>query len=238
MQVTGNNIQNNSKSIRFSTGGLSFCVNGKCKSFSFDKADEDFHKSMAIFLCEETINNSLNDIVDIYIDNPYYSIIPKEIGDNDVCLSAFELSFPEESVNHVIMREDIDQHNMISTFGINKGLFEFIKKHIPLHNIHHYSLHHIIKALENSKISGDKEVWAISSNNSLLINLVENGKLLLSNCFKIKNPTETLYYIASIYEQFNLSTKNTELNFCGETEHFVLLKKHFALCNNISDLCV
>ena len=161
----------------------------------------------------------------------------KEIADKDICISAFKLNFPEINSNHIIMSEDIDRHNMISTFGIHKGLYDFIKKQFPLHKIHHYSLSNIVKSIEHSKNSGSKEVWANVSNNSIFINLVENGKLLLTNSFNVKKPTDSLYYIGSVYEQFNLSTKNTELYFCGDNEHFSLLKKHISLSNNISDLC-
>ena len=236
MQVTGNNIQNNSKSIRFSTGGLSFCVNGKCKSFSFDKMDENYHKSMAICLCEDLMKES--GIWEIYVDSPYYTIVPKEIAGKDICISAFKLNFPEINANHIIMSEDVERHDMINTFGIHKGLYNFITTHLPLHKIHHYSLNGIVKSIEQSKSSGTKQVWAIVENNSLYIHLVENGKLLLSNSFNIKKPTDTLYFVGSIYEQFELSTKNTELYFSGDKEHYNLLKKHISLTNNISDLCV
>ena len=235
MQVTGNNIQNNSKSIRFSTGGLSFCVNGEYKHFSFDKTDENFHKSMATILCEDICTSN---IWDIYIDSPYYTIIPKEIADKDICISSFKLNFPEVNSNHIIMCEDIDRHDMICTFGIHKGLYNFIKTHLPLHKIHHYSLNGIVKSIEQSKTSGAKQVWATMENNSLYIHLVENGKLLLSNSFNIKKPTDTLYYVGSIFEQFDLPTKTTELYFSGSNEHFVLLKKHISLTNNISEQCV
>ena len=235
MQVTGNNIQNNSKSIRFSTGGLSFCVNGKCKSFSFDKTDENFHKSMAICLCEDFLKEP--NIWDIYIDSPYYTIIPREIAGKDICVSAFKLNFPEINSNHIIMSEDIDKHDMISVFGIHKGLYDFITTHIPVHKIHHYSLSNLVKSIENSKSSGTKQVWASQLNNSLYIHLVENGKLLLTNSFNVKKPTDTLYFIGSIYEQFNLSAKQVELYFSGEKEHYNLLKKHISHTNNISEQC-
>lgn len=236
MQVTGNNIQNNSKSIRFSTGGLSFCVNGKCKSFSFDQTDENFHKSMAICLCEDLVKEP--NIWDIYVDSPFYTIVPREIGNKDICISAFKLNFPEVNANHIIMCEEVERHDMISIFGIHKGLYNFITTHLSLHKIHHYSLANIVKAIEHSKSSGEKEVWANQSNNSLYIHLVENGKLLLSNSFNIKKPTDTLYFVGSIYEQFDLPTKSTGLYFSGEKEHYALLKKHISLTNNISDLCV
>jgi hypothetical protein len=235
MQVTGNNIQNNSKSIRFSTGGLSLCINGKCKSFSFDKIDENFHKSMAICLCEELMKDP--HIWDIYIDNPFYTIIPKEIGNKEICISAFKLNFPEINTNHIIMSEEIDRHDMISIFGIHNGLYEFIKAHFPLHKIHHYSINAIIKSIEHSKSNGTKEVWASVENNSLLINLVENGKLLLTNSFNIKTPTDCLYFIGSIYEQFDLSKKNTPLFFLGDKSYLKLLEKHISHCHNIPNLC-
>lgn len=235
MQVTGNNIQNNSKSIRFSTGGLSFCVNGECKSFSFDKTDENYHKSMAICLCEDLMKEP--NIWDIYIDSPFYTIIPREIAGKDISISAFKLNFPEVNANHIIMSEELDRHDMISIFGIHKGLYNFITTHLPLNKIHHYSSANIIKSIEHSKSSGTKEVWATQSNNTLFIHLVENGKLLLSNSFSIKKPTDTLYFVGSIYEQFDLPTKNTELYFSGEKDHYNLLKKHISLTNNISDLC-
>lgn len=234
MQVTGNNIQNNSKSIRFSTGGLSFCVNGKCKYFTFDKPDENFRKSMAICLCEETINET--EIWDIYIDNPYYTIIPKEIGNKEICISAFKLNFPDITNNHIIMSEEIDRHDMISTFGLHNGLYNFIKNNFPLHIIHHYSVNKIIKAIEHSKNDGEKQVWAYVENNSLLINLVENGKLLLTNSFNIKTPTDCLYYIGSIYEQFDLPRKDIQLFFDGDKSYSDLLKKHISHCNNITTL--
>ena len=235
MQVTGNNIQNNSKSIRFSTGGLSFCVNGKCKSFSFDQTDENFYKSMAICLCEDLVEDT--NIWDIYIDNPYYTIIPKEIGNKDICISAFKLGFPDINVNHIVMSEDIDRHNLISTFGIHSGLYNFIKTHFPLHKIHHFSTNSIIKSIEHSKSNGTKEVWAYTENNSLLINLVENGKLQLSNSFRIKTATDCLYFIGSIYEQFDLSKKNTPLFFYGDKSYMKLLEKHISHCHNIPNLC-
>ena len=234
MQVTGNNIQQNSKSIRFSTGGLSLCSSRECKSFAFDKMDENFYKSMATILCEDICSSC---IWDIYIDSPYYTIIPKEIGNKEICISAFKLNFPEVNANHLIMSQDIDRHDMICIFGTNKSLYNFITTHIPLHKIHHYSSISLVKAIEQSKNSGTSQMWAKQSNNYLYIHLVENGKLLLSNSFNIKKPTDTLYYVGSIFEQFSLPTKTTELYFSGEEEHYNLLKKHISLTNNISEQC-
>ena len=234
MQVTGNNIQNNSKSIRFSTGGLSFCVNGKCKNITFEKPDENFRKSMAICLCEDTICET--EIWDIYIESPYYTIVPKEIGNKDICISAFKLNFPDIQNNHIIMAEDISRHGMICTFAVHNGLYDFIKTHFPLHQIHHYSSKEIIKAIEDSKLNGTKQVWASVNHNSLLVNLVENGKLLLTNIFNIKTPTDCLYFVGSVYEQFDLSRKDIELFFNGDESYLKLLEKHISHCNKINTL--
>ena len=190
---------------------------------------------MAICLCEDFLKEP--NIWDIYIDSPYYTIIPREIAGKDICVSAFKLNFPEINSNHIIMSEDIDKHDMISVFGIHKGLYDFITTHIPVHKIHHYSLSNLVKSIENSKSSGTKQVWASQLNNSLYIHLVENGKLLLTNSFNVKKPTDTLYFIGSIYEQFNLSAKQVELYFSGEKEHYNLLKKHISHTNNISEQC-
>ena len=100
-----------------------------------------------------------------------------------------------------------------------------------------YSGANIVKSIEQSRSNAAKQVWANQSEKSLYIHLVDDGKLLLTNCFNIKKPTDTLYYVGSIYEQFGLSTKSTELYFSGEKDHFNLLKKHISLTNNISDLC-
>jgi hypothetical protein len=190
---------------------------------------------MAICLCEDLVKES--GIWDIFIDNPFYTIVPKEIAGKDICISAFKLNFPEVNTNHIIMSEEIGRHDMISIFGIHKGLYNFIATHLPLHRLHHYSSANIIKSIEHSRSNAAKQVWANQSENSLFIHLVENGKLLLTNCFNIKKPTDTLYYVGSIYEQFGLSTKSTELYFSGEKDHFNLLKKHISLTQNISDLC-
>jgi hypothetical protein len=190
---------------------------------------------MAICLCEDLVKES--GIWDIFIDNPFYTIVPKEIAGKDICISAFKLNFPEVNTNHIIMSEEIGRHDMISIFGIHKGLYNFIVTHLPLHRLHHYSSANIIKSIEHSRSNAAKQVWANQSENSLFIHLVENGKLLLTNCFNIKKPTDTLYYVGSIYEQFGLSTKSTELYFSGEKDHFNLLKKHISLTQNISDLC-
>jgi hypothetical protein len=190
---------------------------------------------MAICLCEDLVKES--GIWDIFIDNPFYTIVPKEIAGKDICISAFKLNFPEVNTNHIIMSEEIGRHDMISIFGIHKGLHNFIATHLPLHRLHHYSSANIIKSIEHSRSNAAKQVWANQSENSLFIHLVENGKLLLTNCFNIKKPTDTLYYVGSIYEQFGLSTKSTELYFSGEKDHFNLLKKHISLTQNISDLC-
>lgn len=237
MQVTGNNIKNNSKSIRFSTGGLSFCINGECKNFSFDKADENFHKSMAICLCDDTIINSDISIWDIYIDSPFYTIIPKEIGNRDICISAFKCNFPDLINNHNIMAEDIDRYDINCTFAINNGLYDFINTHFQLHRIHHYSTISLIKAMEEAKMNTTKQVWAVAKENLLYINVVDSGKLLLANSFNIKSNTDTLYFIGSMYEQYNLSQKETQLFFSGNDSHFCLLKKHISKCQKTSNLC-
>lgn len=237
MQVTGNNIQNNKKSIRFSTGGLSLYIGREKKEFSFDKPDEDFHKSMAICLCENSISSSDLESIDIYIDNPYYNLIPQEIGNKDICISAFKLSYPDICIDHLIMAEEIEKLNIISAFGIHNGLYEFIKTHFPIHNIHHYCINGVIKSLEHSRFNSSKEVWGILSDNLLTINLVDNGKLLLSNSFKINKPTDTLYYIGSVYEQYNLPIKTTELIFCGDDSHYDVLKRHISNSNIITDIC-
>jgi hypothetical protein len=134
------------------------------------------------------------------------------------------------------MAEDISRHGMICTFAVHNGLYDFIKTHFPLHQIHHYSSKEIIKAIEDSKLNGTKQVWASVNHNSLLVNLVENGKLLLTNIFNIKTPTDCLYFVGSVYEQFDLSRKDIELFFNGDESYLKLLEKHISHCNKITTL--
>jgi hypothetical protein len=85
-------------------------------------------------------------------------------------------------------------------------------------------------------MDGTKQVWASVNHNSLLVNLVANGKLLLTNSFNIKTPTDCLYYIGSIYEQFDLSRKEIPLFFNGDKSYLDLLEKHISHCNNTTTL--
>lgn len=231
MQVTGNNIQQDSLSIRFSADGFSFSANGKTKSVTFNRPDNDFTRSRAICLCEPEIWNDYKHVV-IEIDDEPSAMVPAQIFSENDYRTILTFNFPKINLsNYSIESQYIDGFDITNVIAVSNDLNNFIKEYLPYATITHTTSKLVSQALKSSKAKERKELWIHVSADTLTVALTNNGSLLLSNRYQIESEIDILYWIGAIYTHYSLSQKSTPLFISGNTECAEILKEHIADCN-------
>lgn len=233
MQETGNNINTQSLSIRFSAGGFSFFTGDSSKAFKFEKPDLSFARCRAICLCESDIWSNYKSVT-AEIDDEASSLFPSGVFNSSDCERIMKFNYPSLDLDrYEIGKQYIEGFDITNIFAVDKELSAFIKENFPYAEITHTSSALIEKALRSSRKSGEREVWALVTETSLYVAFAENGNLILSNRYNISGQTDILYYIGAIYSQYKLSQQSTPLFVSGETSSIDALRQRIAKCQAV-----
>ncbi len=234
MQETGNNINTQSLSIRFSAGGFSFFSNESSKEFKFSHSDDGFARCRAICLCEAEIWKDYKSVT-AEIDDEVSSLFPSGLFGNEDCERIMRFNYPSLDLNRFyISQQYIEGFDITNIFAVNKELEAFLKEYFPYATITHTSSAIIENALKSSRKEGITEVWAKETTAALYVAVAENGSLILSNRYSVSNKNDILYYIGALYANLKLSQQSTPLFICGEDSTVKLLRERVAKCQSVS----
>ncbi len=89
---------------------------------------------------------------------------------------------------------------------------------------------HGIEFLVNQSMlsTKDESITALVLEKQLLLSVIKNGHLQLSNIFQVENNEEVIYYIMLMFQELDLTAENVILQIYGECEEQPFLEQHLS----------
>ena len=145
-------------------------------------------------LTKESEIKASSKIENIYIDSPYFTLIPNEIADH-IPLEEKKrfISNPETDISY--LEDKISKYQSMIYWGIDKKILSAIKKKFPTVNLKHFCESIIMSSNYDFKLKyflGEKCIYIVSFNNK---------KLILVNRYKIENSEDALYFLLSVIKE-------------------------------------
>ena len=145
-------------------------------------------------LTKESEIKASSKIENIYIDSPYFTLIPNEIADH-IPLEEIKrfISNPENDISY--LEDKISKYQSIIYWGVDKKILSAIKKKFPTVNLKHFCESIIMSSNYDFKLKyflGEKCIYIVSFNNK---------KLILVNRYKIENSEDALYFLLSVIKE-------------------------------------
>ena len=135
--------------------------------------------------------------VNIYIDNPIFSLIPEDIFQN---ISSNEInSFLVPNVSeYTFFEEYIPEHNTYFIWAEEKKIIDKLESKLPATNIRH-----IVENLLLKK-SYENCVELFLHNKFMYISTTKEQKLQLINRYEVHSEMDILYYTLAVIKESNL----------------------------------
>ena len=134
----------------------------------------------------------------------FYTIFEGKLFDESQINKLFAFNYSlqkDEEVRH----EKIDETGMINIYSVPKSL---LGNQTPLS---HRATALIVDTLEKSKQNNAKQLHIDIQAGFFYANIVENGRLLLSNAFSYNDSNELAYFVMALYSKFGLDPQKNPL---------------------------
>lgn len=165
-------------------------------------------------LTKESEIKASSKIENIYIDSPYFTLIPNEIADH-IPLEEKKrfISNPETDISY--LEDKISKYQSMIYWGVDKKILSAIKKKFPKADLKHFCESIIMSSNYDFKLKyflGEKCIYIASFNNK---------KLILVNRYKIENSEDALYFLLSVIKESKF------INEPFDIEHYGIENKIF-----------
>ena len=159
--------------------------------------EENFYEVKDDGALEKILIDDKNINVDIYIDNPIFSLIPEDIFQN---ISSNEInSFLVPNVSeYTFFEEYIPEHNTYFIWAEEKKIIDKLESKLPATNIRH-----IVENLLLKK-SYENCVELFLHNKFMYISTTKEQKLQLINRYEVHSEMDILYYTLAVIKESNL----------------------------------
>ena len=161
--------------------------------------------------------NSNLKIKNIYVDNPYFTIIPEELFSN----------ISDDQKNKILTKNQSQlnffkslhtAHESFLYWGIKKKLIEKIQTEFPNSNLMHFCETLIFSIDEGNKLKfflGEKIIY---------ISSFLKNKLILINRYRIDSSDDSLYYLLSVIKESKLIGEDFSIDHLGLDDQKLISK--------------
>ena len=158
-----------------------------------------------------------SNIENIYLDNPYFTLIPNELTSH-ITLEEKKRFISNKEMDLNYLEDKISKYQTMIFWGIERKIQSEIKKKFPAINLKHFCETMIMSSNFDFKLNyflGENCIYIASFNNQ---------KLMLVNRYKIKSSEDSLYFILSVIKESKLINEPFNIECLG-IEDKVLVSK-------------
>lgn len=225
-------------SIQTGLNGLSFSIldlqNLKyvgLRSYFFDNVDNnnEIASSFAnVFQRDDLIGLKYKSVSHIYVGDRS-TLVPVNYFDEQQIKETYKLNFPDQG-QHTVLYNTLDP-DIRNIFLYPDSLLKVLGEKFSLCKLYHHSTAFLQNIIIESASFTRPRCFSYLYKGMMNIAIADNKRLLFFNTFIINNITEIVYYLLSIYEQFGMVPKHSDLFISSDTlEHdeiFANLNKYF-----------
>ncbi len=192
-------------------------------SYSFDQEEESTDgadRLRSIFL-KEKIQAEKCCKVKVIVDTPLYTVVPKEVYQEDLKEAYFTSLFG----NHptlMVKTEPVQSKKMQVVYGLQKSLLQYLEQHFDqLSIVHNQSL--LLRYIQRG-IGDEPVIYATLHPECTSFIVFSEEKPLLIQSYKTIKPLDVVYYILNILKQLDLEKKPV-LYLTGYNKHLHFIKE-------------
>jgi hypothetical protein len=229
-------------SIQTGLNGLSFSIldlqNLKyvvLRNYYFDNvnsADEVAAYFSAIIQKDDLLQLKYKSVSHIYIGSAS-TLIPAAYFDASHISRYYKLNF-SSSDHCAIMYNVLDSGNIFNVFSYPETLQAAVNTHFPQSKLFHHSSAFLENIIKESAHLVKPRCFVYLYKGILNIAIADHKKLQFYNTFIINSVSDVIYYITSVYDQFQMSPKHSELFISSDTdEHDEIFEQLYKYYNGI-----
>lgn len=145
-------------------------------------------------LTKESEIKASSKIETLYIDSPYFTLIPNELASH-IPLDEKKRFISNQEIDLNYLEDKISKYQTMIFWGIDKAILSAIKNKFPTANLKHFCESIIWSSNFDFKLKyflGEKCIYIASFNNK---------KLILVNRYNIENSEDSLYFLLSVIKE-------------------------------------
>jgi hypothetical protein len=226
-------------SIQTGLNGLSFSIldfqNLKyvgLRNYFFDNVDNPNEIAPSftnVFQKEELLRLNYKSVSHIYVGGGS-TLVPAKYFDEQQINDIYKLNF-SVSGNHKVMYNALDSGNILNIFSYPETLLKVLNDHFPQCKLYHHSTPFLQNVITESAHLTRPRCYSYLYKGLMTIAIADNKQIIFYNTFIINSITDIVYYLLSVYEQFSMTPKHSDLFVSSDTdEHdeiFENLNKYF-----------
>ena len=159
-------------------------------------------------LTKESEIKASSKVENIYLDSPYFTLIPNEIA-NHIPLEEKKRFISNQEMDLNYLEDKISKYQTKIFWGISKEILSAIKKNFPTVNLKHFCESIILSSNFDFRLKyflGAKCIYIASFNNK---------KLILLNRYKIESSEDSIYFILSVIKESKFINEPFSIEHCG-----------------------
>tara|TARA_Y100000768_G_scaffold383533_1_gene365857 strand:+ start:91 stop:735 length:645 start_codon:yes stop_codon:yes gene_type:complete len=159
-------------------------------------------------LTKESEIKATSKIENIYIDSPYFTLIPNELASH-IPLEEKKRFISNQEIDLNYLEDKISKYQTMIYWGIDKEILSAIKKNFPTVNLKHFCESITLSSNFDFKLKyflGEKCIYIASFNNK---------KLILVNRYKIESSEDSLYFLLCVIKESKFINEPFNIEHCG-----------------------
>ncbi len=159
-------------------------------------------------LTKESEIKASSKIENIYIDTPFFTLIPNELTSH-IPLEEKKRFISNQEMDLKYLEDKISKYQTMIFWGIDKEILSAIKKNFPRLNLKHFCESIILSSNFDFKLKyflGEKCIYIAS---------FKNKKLILANRYEIENNEDSLYFLLSVIKESKFINETFTIEHCG-----------------------
>ena len=159
-------------------------------------------------LTKESEIKASSKIENVYIDSPYFTLIPNELASH-IPLEEKKRFISDQEMDLNYLEDKISKYQTMIFWGIDKEILRAIKKKFPTANLKHFCETIILSSNFDFKLKyflGRKCIYIASFNNK---------KLILVNRYEIENSEDSFYFLLGVIKESKFINEPFNIEHCG-----------------------
>jgi hypothetical protein len=159
-------------------------------------------------LTKESEIKASSKIENVYIDSPYFTLVPNELASH-IPLEEKKRFISDQEIDLNYLEDKISKYQTMIFWGIDKEILRAIKKKFPTANLKHFCETIILSSNFDFKLKyflGRKCIYIASFNNK---------KLILVNRYEIENSEDSFYFLLGVIKESKFINEPFNIEHCG-----------------------
>jgi len=152
----------------------------------------------------------------ISFDTPEFSLIPSDLYDPALKREYLRFLHPDHP-GYVLMYDQINSQKAVNVFGADKNVAGYLKKEFPSARFYHAQTAFLCSLIKYEP-QDERRAYIRVLTDSVIITILESGKLLMMQNYPIFHSTDALYFTVNALRQLHLPAGSTRIFLSGEIE--------------------